>query len=63
MCSIVNNEIKMKDEAEPAAADTDGGGAGALLRNNLLMAALWSIVGGHRPHVSVGSRAVLRLAR
>ncbi|KAI8465270.1 MAG: hypothetical protein J3K34DRAFT_525495 [Monoraphidium minutum] len=50
---IVTNEIKMKDEAGPAAADSaDAGGAGALLRNNAVMAALWSIVGGHKPHAS-----------
>lgn len=49
----MTNEIKMKDEGGAAAdAGADAGGAGALLRNNLLMNALWSIVGGHRPHVS-----------
>lgn len=54
--SIVTNEIKMKDEAAPdaAGAAAQGGASGpaALLRNNLLMNALWSIVGGQRPHVS-----------
>jgi hypothetical protein len=43
----------MKDEGAPAAAGRDeGGGPAALLRNNAVMQALWSIVGGHRPHVS-----------
>lgn len=52
---IVHNEIKMKDEAAPAAAGAGSeapGGPAALLRNNLVMNALWSIVGGSRPHVS-----------
>lgn len=48
----------MKDDAAPAeAAGPDAGGAAALaavLRNNMLMGAIFSIVGGHRPHVSGG---------
>ena len=59
--SIVTNEIKMKDEAAaPEAAGPDASGAAALalaLRNNLLMTAIFSIVGGHRPHVSGASWA------
>jgi hypothetical protein len=52
--SIVHNEIKMKDEGSAAAGTgAESGGAGALLRNNMLMNALWSIVGGQRPHVSM----------
>jgi hypothetical protein len=47
----------MKDEGAAAAggAGAEAGGAGALLRNNLLMNALWSIVGGQRQHVSASA--------
>jgi len=43
----------MKDEVAVAAGAADQSGPAALLRNNLLMTALWSIVGGHRPHVGL----------